>query len=69
MEENMPTNIEPRFSGMPRTPAPEVFARARKNNPVWYRILEEAYAQFAARLENAGIYADPKSGGATIQQI
>jgi hypothetical protein len=65
----MPNNSNPRFSGVPATPAPEVFERARSSNPEWYQILEQAYAQFAARPENAGIYADPKGGGATIEQI
>ncbi len=65
----MPDDANPRFSGVPTTPAPEVFERARSSNPQWYQILEEAYAQFAAAPENAGIYADPKGGGATIEQI
>ena len=65
----MPDDANPRFSGVPSTPAPEVFERARSNNPAWYQIMERAYAQFAARPENAGIYADPKGGGATIEQI
>lgn len=65
----MPDDANPRFSGVPATPAPEVFEHARSSNPAWYRILEQAYAQFAARPENAGVYADPKSGGATIEQI
>jgi hypothetical protein len=65
----MSVDANPRFSGVPTTPASEVFERARSNNPAWYKILEQAYAQFAARPENAGIYADPKGGGATIEQI
>lgn len=65
----MPDSANPRFSGMPNTPAPEVFEQARRRNPGWYQILEQAYAQFAARPENAGIYADPKGKGATIEQI
>lgn len=65
----MPDDANPRFSGVPATPVPEVFERARSSNPGWYQIVEQAYAQFAARPENAGIYADPKSGGATIEQI
>jgi hypothetical protein len=65
----MPENSEPRFSGVPTTPPPEVFERARRNQPVWYRILESAVSQFAARPENAGIYAAPGAGGATVQQI
>jgi hypothetical protein len=65
----MPENSEPRFSGVPTSPPPEVFERARRNNPAWYQIIERAYEQFAALPENAGIYADPKSGGATLQQI
>ena len=60
---------EPRFGGIPSIPPPEVFERARRNNPVWVQVLEEAVSKFAAMPENAGIYADPKSGrGATIQQ-
>lgn len=65
----MPENAEPRFSGAPASPAPEVFERVRRDNPAWYQIIERAYAQFAALPENAGIYADPKAGGATIEQI
>ncbi len=65
----MPDDANPSFSGVPSTPVPEVFERARSNNPAWYQMMERAYAQFAARPENAGIYADPKGGGATIEQI
>ena len=65
----MSNDAEPRFGGMPSTPAPEVFERARRNNPEWARLIERAYAQFAVLPENAGIYADPKGGGATIEQI
>lgn len=65
----MPEDAQPLFSGVPTKPAPEVFERARSNNPAWYQIMERAYAQFAALPENAGIYADPKAGGATIEQI
>ncbi len=65
----MPDPAEPRFSGVPTNPAPEVFERARSNNPAGYRILERAYAQFAALPENAGVFADPKAGGASIEQI
>jgi hypothetical protein len=65
----MSNDAEPRFSGMPTTPAPEVFEQARRNNPEWYQLIERAYAKFAALPENAGIYADPKGGGATIEQI
>jgi hypothetical protein len=64
----MPDNANPRFSGVPATPAPAVFERARSRNPDWYRMLEQAYAQFAARPENT-VFADPKGGGATIEQI
>ncbi|MGE5713713.1 MAG: hypothetical protein ACM32F_07535 [Betaproteobacteria bacterium] len=59
----------PIFSGVPTHPASEALEHARSRNPAWYRIMEEAYAQFAARPENAGIYADPKARGATIEQI
>jgi len=60
---------EPLFGGMPSIPSPEVFERARANNPRWVEVLEEAVSKFAAMPENAGIYADPKSGrAATIQQ-
>ena len=65
----MPDHAEPIFSGVPTNPASEALERARSRNPAWYRILEQAYAQFAARPENAGIYADPKARGATIEQI
>ena len=65
----MSNDAEPRFSGMPSTPAPEVFEQARRNNPEWFRLIERAYEQFAGLPENAGIYADPKGGGATIEQI
>jgi hypothetical protein len=65
----MSIDAEPRFSGMPATPAPEVFAQARRNNPKWFRLVERAYEQFAALPENVGIYADPKGGGASIEQI
>jgi hypothetical protein len=60
---------EPRFSGAPAVPSPEVFERARGNNPAWVQVLSNAYEQFAARPENAGLYADPQKGGATIAQI
>ena len=56
----MSDDAEPRFSGMPATPAPEVFEQARSNNPEWYRLVERAYEQFAAQPENVGVYADPK---------
>lgn len=65
----MPDLEEPIFSGAPTSPASEALERARSRNPSWFRIMEQAYAQFAARPENAGIYADPKSRGATIEQI
>lgn len=65
----MPTESEPLFGGSPTIPSPEVFEQARRNNPVWYQVLERAYAQFVALPENTGIYADPKAGGATIQEI
>ena len=65
----MSDDAEPRFSGMPATPAPEVFEQARSNNPEWYRLVERAYEQFAAQPENVGVYADPKGSGATIEQI
>lgn len=64
----MSGDAEPRFGGVPATPAPEVFEQARRNNPEWFRLIERAYEQFVALPENAGIYADPKGGGATIQQ-
>ncbi|MDB5968524.1 MAG: hypothetical protein JWQ90_974 [Hydrocarboniphaga sp.] len=57
------------FGGLPRTPAPEVFANARRNNPVEFQILEQAYAQFAQRPDAAGLYADPTGSGATLEQI
>jgi len=65
----MSIDAEPRFSGMPTTPAPEVFAKARSNNPEWFQLIERAYEQFVAQPENAGVYADPKGSGATIEQI
>jgi len=65
----MSNDAEPRFSGMPATPAPEVFEQARRNNPEWYQLVERAYEQFAARPKNVGVYADPKGRGATIEQI
>ncbi len=65
----MSDDAEPRFSGIPATSAPEVFEQARSNNPEWYRLVERAYEQFAAQPENVGVYADPKGGGATIEQI
>ena len=40
----MPENAEPRFSGAPASPAPEVFERVRRDNPAWYQIIERAYA-------------------------
>ncbi|HSQ10553.1 MAG TPA: hypothetical protein VLN25_08055 [Burkholderiaceae bacterium] len=65
----MSNDAEPRFSGMPAAPAPEVFADARRNNPEWFQLVERAYEQFAALPENVGVYADPKGSGATIEQI
>ncbi len=65
----MTTQPEPLFGGLPTIPAPDVFARARRTNPMWVQVLEQGYAQFAARPEARGIYPDPKGGGATIQQI
>jgi hypothetical protein len=64
----MPQESPVLFGGVPTTPSPEVFENARKNNPAWYQILEKAYAAFAARPESAGIYADPKGKGATLEQ-
>ena len=64
----MPDDTEPVFGGVPAIPAPAVFESARKNNPAWYRMLEAAYAEFAARPEHAGRYADPKGRGATLEQ-
>ena len=64
----MPQESPVLFGGVPTTPSPEVFGNARKNNPAWYQILEKAYAAFAARPENAGVYADPKGKGATLEQ-
>jgi hypothetical protein len=65
----MPDHEEPIFSGVPTSPVSDALARARSRNPAWYQIMEQAYAQFAARPENVGIYADPKARGATIEQI
>ena len=65
----MPDQENPIFSGVPTQTASEALEGARSRNPAWYRIMEQAYAQFAARPENAGIYADPKARGATIEQI
>lgn len=65
----MPDHEQPIFSGVPTSPVSEALERARSRNPAWYQIMEEAYAQFAARPENAGIYADPKARGATVEQI
>jgi hypothetical protein len=64
-----PVGAEPRFSGSPVIPSPEVFAQARKNNPPWANILEQAYEQFVAGPGGAGVYADPKGTGATIEQM
>jgi len=58
---------EPRFGGSPVIPPPEVFEKARENQPPWYKALAQAYEQFVADPENA-VYADPKGRGATIQQ-
>lgn len=65
----MAQQIEPLFGGTARVPPPEVFENARRNNPVWAQVLEEAYAQFATRPEANGRYADPKGAGATVQQM
>jgi hypothetical protein len=65
----MPQESPVLFGGVPTTPSPQVFENARKNNPAWYQVLEKAYATFAARPENAGVYADPKGKGATLEQV
>ena len=65
----MAQESEPLFAGGPEIPPPEVFEQARRRNPVWYQVLEQAYAQFAARPESQGVYADPKGSGATVQQM
>jgi hypothetical protein len=64
----MPQELPVLFGGVPTTLSPEVFENARKNNPAWSQILEKAYAAFAARPENAGVYADPTGKGATLEQ-
>jgi hypothetical protein len=62
-------DAEPRFGGSPIIPSPEVFEQARKNQPAWYRALEQAYEQFVADPERTGVYADPRGRGGTIQQV
>lgn len=57
------------FAGAQGTPPPEVFEEARRNNPIWYQVLEKAYEEFAKRPENREIYADPTGEGATLEQI
>lgn len=64
----MPDSTEPVFGGVPAIPSPAVFESARQSNPAWYQVLEAAYAEFAARPEHAGVYADPKGRGATLEQ-
>jgi hypothetical protein len=56
------------FRGAPSIPPPEVFAEARKSNPLWVQLIEEAYEKFAALPENKGIYADFEKG-ATLEQV
>lgn len=63
-----PNDSEPVFSGQPEIPSPDVFQKARDSNPAWYKIIEQAYEQFAADPQHAGVYAQPKGRGATIQQ-
>lgn len=58
-----------RFGGDPVAPPPEVFAEARRGQPVWFRMLEGAYKQLAQRPDNAGYFADPEGKGATVVQI
>lgn len=65
----MPDVAEPLFAGAPTIPAAEVFERARRSNPPEFQLLARAYEQFVKRPENAGIYADPTAGGATVQQM
>ena len=58
-----------RFGGTPEIPAPEVFERARRNQPPWFRALSEAYKKLAQSPESGGLYADPEGQGATPAQI
>jgi hypothetical protein len=53
----------------PEIPAPEVFEKVRRGHPLWYRVLSQAYKQFAQSPENRGVYADPEGQGATPEQI
>ena len=65
----MPDDANPRFSGVPSTPAPEVFERARSSNPAWYQILEQAYATIRGPAGERGHLCRPQGSGATIEQI
>ena len=60
---------EPRFGGSPVIPPPEVFADAREKQPAWYRLVAHAYERLAADPTRAGVHADPRGRGATIQQM
>jgi hypothetical protein len=55
--------------GIPAIPPPEVFQRARDSQPLWMRLFEDAYGQFATSPEAGGRYADPKGQGASVVQV
>lgn len=54
------------FSGIPQIPSSEVFQQASDKNPLWFKLFEQAYKEFAALPENKGVYAG--SDGATLEQ-
>jgi hypothetical protein len=56
------------FRGVPSIPPPEAFADARKAQPLFVQLIEEAYEKFSALPENKGIYADLQKG-ATVEQV
>jgi hypothetical protein len=58
-----------RFGGTRAIPDLEVFARARRDNPIWYQVLEEGYKRLAQSPENRGVYPDPEGQGATPEQV